>query len=51
LRVAELYEAAERERLLAKLVRVEEKLDEAYGVRVWRAENHSSDLAGVRLRR
>ncbi len=34
-------------RLRAKLVRVEEKLDEAYGVRVWRADAHSTDLVGA----
>jgi endonuclease-3 len=47
LRVAELYEPAKRERLRAKLVRVEEKLDVAYGVRVWRADAHSTDLVGA----
>ena len=45
--MSELYEPAVRERLRTKLVRVEEKLDAAYGVRVWRAENHSSDLVGA----
>ena len=45
--MAELYQPAERERLKAKVVRVEEKLDAAYGVRVWRAENHSADLVGA----
>jgi len=47
LRVAELYEPAERLRLRAKLVRVEEKLDAAYGVQVWRADAHSTDLVGA----
>lgn len=45
--MAELYEAAERRRLTAKLAQVEAKLDAAYGVRVWRAESHSSDLVGA----
>ncbi len=37
----------ERVRLRAKLRRVEEKLDAAYGVRVWSAEHYTDDLVGA----
>ena len=47
MRVTELYAEPERTRLKAKVARVEARLDAAYGVRVWRAENHSSDLVGA----
>ncbi len=45
--MTELYTAAERLRLRAKLRRVEEALDSTYGVRVWRADSYSSDLVGA----
>ncbi|MGI4790681.1 MAG: endonuclease III domain-containing protein [Janthinobacterium lividum] len=44
--MAELYAAAERQKLRAKVARVEAKLTETYGARVWRVENYSSDLIG-----
>lgn len=37
----------ERVRLRAKLLRVEEKLDAAYGVRVWSAGHYTDDLVGA----
>ena len=45
--MAELYAEPERKRLRAKLGRVEEKLDAAYGVRVWSAGNYTDDLVGA----
>lgn len=47
MRVAELYAVPERLRLRAKLLRVEEKLDAAYGARVWSAGHYTDDLVGA----
>ena len=42
-----MYSEAERGRLRAKLRRVEETLDSAYGVRVWSAGHYTDDLVGA----
>ena len=45
--MAELYAEPVRQRLRAKLARVEEKLDAAYGVRAWSAGHYTDDLVGA----
>jgi endonuclease-3 len=40
-------ESAEQEKLRAKAAWIEEMLTQAYGARVWKAENYSRDLCGA----